>query len=81
MILTSTQAQAQEGLSSLKDAFSSDYDDLLSSGGAIAGAILAIGLIYVIWSLATNQSHAKEYLIGWVVAVLFSIILFKSGVL
>lgn len=35
----------------------------------IVGAILALGLAFVIWALATNNPHSKDYAIGWGIAV------------
>jgi len=40
----------------------------------IIGAVLAIALIFVVYSLATSSQRAKEYLIGWVIAVVVCLI-------
>ncbi|MCQ2208704.1 MAG: hypothetical protein MJZ34_00260 [Paludibacteraceae bacterium] len=68
---------ASQGLNTLKNDLDADSSSITESGQYIACAILAIGLIYVVWSLATGKPHGKELLIGWIVAVIFSVILFK----
>lgn len=35
---------------------------------------LIIGLIFVVYSLATNNPHAKEYLIAWIIAVIVIVV-------
>jgi len=40
----------------------------------IIGAVLAIALIFVVYSLATSSQRAKEYLIGWVISVVVCLI-------
>jgi len=40
----------------------------------VVGAVLAIGLIFVIYALATSNPKAKEYLIGWIIAVIVILI-------
>ena len=42
----------------------------------VLGAVLAIGLIFVVYALATSNPKAKEYLIGWVVAVIVVLVAF-----
>ena len=35
----------------------------------VVGAVLAIAIIFVVYAVATNNPHGKDYLLGWVVAV------------
>ncbi|WP_143596661.1 hypothetical protein [Tannerella forsythia] len=42
-------------------------------GGYIFAAMLAISLGFVVYALATHKPHAKEYLIAWIVVVIFFI--------
>jgi hypothetical protein len=39
-------------------------------------AVLGIALVFVIYSLATNNPHAKEYLLGWIIAVVVIMVAF-----
>ena len=42
----------------------------------ILAAVLGIALVFVIYSLATNNPHAKEYLLGWIIAVVVIMVAF-----
>lgn len=56
--LSEVEAKAKEG-----------SDTLLNISKYVLAAVLGIALIFVIYSLATNNPHAKEYLLGWIIAV------------
>ena len=68
--LVSAQVQdAQNGLQSISNKF--------SFGGffaAAAGAILGIGLLTAVWSIANNKQNAKEKAIGWFIGLIFYLI-------
>jgi len=53
------ETQAQKGADTVK-----------SVAFYILAAVLAIGLVFVIYALATSNPKAKEYLIGWIIAVI-----------
>lgn len=55
--LADVEAKAKEG-----------SDTLTNIAKYVLGAVLAIALIFVIYALATNNPHGKEYLLGWVIA-------------
>ena len=38
------------------------------------GGVFAVALVFVIYSIATNQPHAKEYGVGWIVAFIFYLV-------
>ena len=40
---------------------------------AIGGA-LAVALVFVVWAVATNQPHGKEFALGWFIAVVIVLI-------
>ena len=40
----------------------------------IAAAILAVGLVFVVWQVANAKPNASKYVISWVVAVIFTLI-------
>jgi len=42
---------------------------ILNIAKYVLGAALSIGLVFCIYALATNNPKAKEYLIGWIIAV------------
>jgi hypothetical protein len=42
----------------------------------VLAAVLAVALIFVIYALATNNPHAKDYLLGWIIAVVVIMIAF-----
>lgn len=44
-------------------------DTILNIAKYVLAAVLGIALVFVIYSLATNNPHAKEYLLGWIIAV------------
>ena len=52
------EAKAEEG-----------SNTILNIAKYVLGAVLGVALIFVIYALATNQPHAKEYLLGWIIAV------------
>ena len=42
----------------------------------VLGGVLAVALVFVIYALATNNPHGKEYLLGWIVAVIVIMVAF-----
>ena len=69
--------QVVEAQSALKISSQSDVeskaqegsDTILNIAKYVLAAVLGIALVFVIYSLATNNPHAKEYLLGWIIAV------------
>lgn len=76
-LLTFVVPQVVEAQSSLKISSLSDVeskaqegsDTILNIAKYVLAAVLGIALVFVIYSLATNNPHAKEYLLGWIIAV------------
>ena len=56
--LSDVEAKAQEG-----------SNTILNIAKYVLAAVLGIALVFVIYALATNNPHAKEYLLGWIIAV------------
>jgi hypothetical protein len=74
---TAQVAEAQSGLkinslSEVTDKAKEGADTILD----VAKYILAAVLVFVIYSLATNNPHAKEYLLGWIIAVVVIMVAF-----
>ena len=66
------EAQSALKISSLSDVESKAQegsDTILNIAKYVLAAVLGIALVFVIYSLATNNPHAKEYLLGWIIAV------------
>lgn len=57
--LSEVTAKAKEG-----------SDTITDIAKYVLGAVLAISLVFVIYALATNNPHGKEYLLGWIIAVI-----------
>lgn len=56
--LSDVESKAEEGSTTI-----------LNIAKYVLGAVLGVALIFVIYALATNNPHAKEYLLGWIIAV------------
>lgn len=63
--LSEVQSTAEEGANTI-----------LEVAKYVLAAVLAVALIFVIYALATNNPHAKDYLLGWVIAVVVIMIAF-----
>lgn len=69
------QMDAQSGalkissLSEIESKAKEGSDSMKNMAIYVVGAVLALALVFVIWALASNNPHGKEYFIGWVVAV------------
>lgn len=66
------EAQSALKISSLSDVESKAQegsDAILNIAKYVLAAVLGIALVFVIYALATNNPHAKEYLLGWIIAV------------
>ena len=65
------EAQSALKISSLSDESKAQEgsDTILNIAKYVLAAVLGIALVFVIYSLATNNPHAKEYLLGWIIAV------------
>lgn len=78
---TAQVAEAQSGLkinslSEVTDKAKEGADTILDVAKYILAAVLGIALVFVIYSLATNNPHAKEYLLGWIIAVVVIMVAF-----
>lgn len=56
--LSEVESKAKEGSDTMKNV-----------AMYVVGAVLAIAIVFVIYALSTNNPHGKEYLLGWIVAV------------
>lgn len=75
------ELEAQSGLkisslSEVTDTAKEGADTILDVAKYILAAVLGIALVFVIYSLATNNPHAKEYLLGWIIAVVVIMVAF-----
>lgn len=61
--LTDLESKAKEGT-----------DSVVNIAKYTIGGVFAVSLIFVIYSIATNQPHAKEYAIGWIVGFIFYLV-------
>lgn len=57
--LSEVESKAKEG-----------SDTVTNIAKYVLGGVLAVSLVFVIYALATNNPHGKEYLLGWIVAVI-----------
>lgn len=81
MIVVPIEVEAQSGLkisslSEVTDTAKEGADTILDVAKYILAAVLGIALVFVIYSLATNNPHAKEYLLGWIIAVVVIMVAF-----
>lgn len=81
MVATPIELEAQSGLkisslSEVTDTAKEGADTILDVAKYILAAVLGIALVFVIYSLATNNPHAKEYLLGWIIAVVVIMVAF-----
>jgi hypothetical protein len=66
--------EAINGLTELSS-WSSEFNTAVNgTGGYIASAILAVGLVYTIWAIAMRKDNAKTYAIAWLICLIFTII-------
>lgn len=75
------EVEAQSGLkisslSEVTDTAKEGADTILDVAKYILAAVLGITLVFVIYALATNNPHAKEYLLGWIIAVVVIMVAF-----
>ena len=79
MVAAPIELEAQSGLkisslSEVTDTAKEGADTILDVAKYIL--VLGIALVFVIYSLATNNPHAKEYLLGWIIAVVVIMVAF-----
>lgn len=70
--VTHAQTTSALKISSLADVESKakeGSDTMKNLGIYVVGAVLGIALVGVIYALSMNNPHGKEYLLGWIVAV------------
>ncbi|TYK32827.1 hypothetical protein [Bacteroides pyogenes] len=76
-----TYAQSGGGLkitslSEVENKAKEGSDTVLKVAKYVLAAVLGVALIFVIYALATNQPHAKDFLLGWIVAVVVIMVAF-----
>jgi hypothetical protein len=49
-------------------------DTIINIAKYAIGAVLFLALIFVIYAIATNKQNAREYAIGWVIALVVYLI-------
>ena len=77
MLLGTAQSGLKiNSLSEVTDKAKEGADTILDVAKYILAAVLGIALVFVIYSLATNNPHAKEYLLGWIIAVVVIMVAF-----
>lgn len=69
------QVDAQGGikitsLSEVESKAKEGSDTITNIAKYVLGGVLAVALVFVIYALATNNPHGKEYLLGWIIAVI-----------
>lgn len=74
-LLIDASGQAEAGLSELKTQFSLAGTSITNMVLYIGWAMLAVGLIWVIYALANKSQDAKKILIAWFCAVAFLLLL------
>jgi len=65
--------EATEGLRALRRTggdFKSSADGFF---GSAVGAVLAVGLVFVVYQLANGKPNASKYLISWIIAVIVAL--------
>lgn len=63
--LSEIEAKAKEG-----------SDTALSIAKYVTAAVMGIALVFVAYALASNNPHGKDYLIGWIVALVVILVAF-----
>lgn len=63
-------------LSEVTDTAKEGSDTILNVAKYVLASVLGIALIFVIYSLATNNPKSKEYLLGWIVSVVVIMVAF-----
>ena len=61
-------------LSELESKAKEGTDSVVNIAKYGIGGVFAVALVFVIYSIATNQPHAKEYGVGWIVAFIFNLV-------
>jgi len=70
--------EAIEGLTELLSWTTEFNTASFETGGYVAGAILMLGLIFVIDAMVRNRDNAFKYLLIWLLAVAFTILFFNN---
>ena len=81
MVVAPIELEAQSGLkisslSEVTDTAKEGADTILDVAKYILAAVLGIALVFVIYSLATYNPHAKVFLLGWIIAVVVIMVAF-----
>lgn len=61
-------------LSEIESQAKSGIDTIINISKYAIGGVMAIALIFIIYAMATNNPKGKDYLIGWVVALIVYLI-------
>lgn len=70
--------EAIDGLSELSSWITEFNDASFETGAYVAGALLMIGLIFVVDAMVRSRDNAQKYLLVWFLAVVFTIIVFNG---
>jgi VIT1/CCC1 family predicted Fe2+/Mn2+ transporter len=73
-ILSIQHDVVNEGFRELTAYTSKAGDSILSISTYIIAAVLMIGLVGVIWAIATNKPKAREAAIAWCMALIFALL-------
>lgn len=65
-----------QSLQDVQDKAKEGSDAVKNIGKYILGAVLIVTLVYVIYAVSSNQPHAKEMAVGWIVAVIIIMVAF-----
>ena len=71
MTLADGVSDALAGLAEVQQKATETTTAGYSLGQAVFGTMLVIALVFIVYALATNKPHAKEYLIAWIVVLVF----------
>jgi hypothetical protein len=62
---------AASAINRLKEKILVDGAHISTTAQILSGVGIAVGLVFVLYQLATNQQNGWKYLLAWIIAVLF----------
>lgn len=66
--------EAIDGLTEL-GSWGSEFNSTVNgTGGYVASGFLAVGMLYTIWAIAMKKDNAKNYIIAWIICLIFTIL-------
>lgn len=63
-------------LSEIESKAKEGSDTALNIAKYVTATVMGIALVFVAYALATNNPHGKDYLIGWIVALVVILVAF-----